>query len=79
MGQPLTSYEVAAQAQTVLSESPVHALRKLRVDWDGHRLMLAGRVRSFYHKQLAQEVTRAVAHGRKVVNTINVEYQRPVA
>ena len=26
MGQPLTSYEVAAQAQTVLSESPVHAL-----------------------------------------------------
>ena len=44
MGQPLTSYEVAAQAQTVLSESPVHALRKLRVDWDGHRLMLAGRV-----------------------------------
>ncbi len=75
MGQQLTLSNLAAQAQAVLAQSPVHALRNLRVRWDGDELVLAGRVCSFYHKQLAQEVIRAVARGARVRNTIEVAYE----
>ena len=73
--QQLTLSDVAARAQTVLRKSPVHALRSLTVRWDGEQLMLLGRVCSFYHKQLAQEVIRAVAKDIRVRNKIEVNYR----
>jgi osmotically-inducible protein OsmY len=59
-------------AQEALHASPIFALRDLRVRQVGQSLLLSGRVSSFYHKQLAQEVVRAVAGMCEVVNSIDV-------
>ena len=68
---------IQPRAQKALSASPVFALRELRVDEREERLMISGLVSSFYHKQLAQEVVRAVAEGIEVVNTITVRDKTP--
>ena len=64
--------EVQPRAQKALAASPIYALRELRVDQTGDTLLISGLVSSFYHKQLAQEVVRAVAEGIEVVNSIHV-------
>ncbi|WDQ16807.1 BON domain-containing protein [Rhodopirellula sp. P2] len=55
-----------------LADSSVAELRFLRVDESENEICLTGRVRSFYHKQLAQEAIRPVAAGRQVVNRVDV-------
>ena len=67
--------DVVTQAQAALVSSPIQALRELRVQRDGDRLLISGRVNSFYHKQLAQEVVRLIAKGLQVVNTVDVDYR----
>ncbi len=67
--------DVITQAQSALARSPVYALRKLHVQLDGKTLVLSGRVDSFYHKQLAQEVVRLIAPNMLVVNSVDVNYQ----
>ena len=68
----ITAKDIQPRAQDALTASPICALRELRVDQTGDTLMISGLVSSFYHKQLAQEVVRAVAEGVEVVNTIHV-------
>jgi hypothetical protein len=63
---------VGPRAQQALDTSPVYALRDLRVEQQGACLLISGMVTSFYHKQLAQEVVRAVAEGCEVINSIRV-------
>ena len=60
-------------AQGALASSPIFALRELQVEREEDSLLISGQVDSFYHKQLAQEVVRAVAEGCRVVNSIDVE------
>ena len=67
-----TQQDVEQAAIDVLANSSVRELRQLRVDGSSNQLQLSGRVRSFYHKQLAQEVVRAVASGMQVVNHVHV-------
>ena len=66
--------DVITQAQSALAESPIHALRVLHVQQRGEALVLSGRVESFYHKQLAQEIIRVIAEDLYVVNAIDVHY-----
>ncbi len=66
--------DVITQARAVLAASPIQALRELRVEQAGTSLILSGRVGSFYHKQLAQEVVRLIARDMRIVNTIDVNY-----
>jgi hypothetical protein len=68
----IAAKEIQPRAQKALSASPVFALRELRVDQKDDQLMISGHVSSFYHKQLAQEVVRAVAEGIEVVNSVKV-------
>lgn len=72
MIQDTCQHHVADAALAVLAQSPVSELRQLRVDEKENELQLSGRVRSFYHKQLAQETVRGVAAGRQVVNHVSV-------
>jgi hypothetical protein len=62
------------RAQTALGNSPVGELRDLRVENRDGALVISGAVSSFYHKQLAQEVVRAVCKDCEVelVNLIRV-------
>lgn len=73
--------EVAERSQTemststvvsVLAKSAVSDLRRLHVEESDQSIYLSGRVRSFYHKQLAQEAIRPVAAGRQVINRVDV-------
>ena len=65
--------DVESRAQTALKDSPIFALRDLHVHREGKLLLISGRVESFYHKQLAQEVVRTVAEDLQVVNSIDVD------
>ncbi len=64
--------EIVTAASAVLANSSVPELRKLRVDNDSNELQLYGRVRSFYHKQLAQEAVLPLAGEMQVVNHVDV-------
>jgi hypothetical protein len=68
--------DVASQAKAALSKSRIFDLRRLSVDQDGDYVVLRGRVDSFYHKQLAQELVRAAVEGIEVLNAISVVYHR---
>lgn len=63
---------VEERAQGALLESPIYDLRDLRVENVAGVLWINGSVSSYYHKQLAQEVVRAVAIGSEVVNAVEV-------
>ena len=68
-----TSSRVFSEAQAALVHSPIFALRGLQVNCQGESLVLSGRVATFYHKQLAQEMVRSVSEGIEVVNSIHVD------
>ncbi len=65
--------ETEQRAQTALSTSPIYVLRQLQVEQFDDCLLLSGRVDNYYHKQLAQEVVRAVSGSMKIVNSVNVD------
>ena len=65
-------HQVEEAAIAVLAKSSIRELRYLRVDGSANKLQLTGEVRSFYHKQLAQETVRTVAAGMQVVNRVHV-------
>lgn len=75
---PVSPSDVLPRAQTALWNSPIFELRDLRVEQRDGMLLLSGVVSSFYHKQLAQEVVRAVCrecHRAELalVNSIRVD------
>ena len=63
---------VQQRVQRALSESSLMALRHLTVERDDDRLIISGRVATFYQKQQAQELVRVEANGLHVVNDIEV-------
>ena len=65
--------DVATRAKSALAKSPIYVLREIQVETDGDALLLQGKVDTFYHKQLAQEVVRSVADGMRVVNSVRVD------
>jgi len=71
--------ELQPRAQAALASSPFYELRDLRVERDLDALRISGRVSSFYHKQLAQEVVRSVGTGIQVVNAVQVESEEGLA
>lgn len=74
MAHTLTA-DVASHAKAALACSRIFDLRRLVVEQDGDCVVLRGRVDSFYHKQLAQELVRGAIDGAEVVNAIHVNYR----
>lgn len=66
--------EAQRRAKSALMTSPIFVLREVQVEQVDESLLLSGCVDSFYHKQLAQEVVRAVSDGMQVINSIDVEW-----
>ena len=64
--------DAARRATDMLSKSSIRDLRHIRVDETDEALELSGTVRSYYHKQLAQETVRSVASGRQLINRVEV-------
>lgn len=71
MGEPSTA-QAQERAQAALAASPIYVLREVLVERVGSSLLLTGSVDTFYHKQVAQEVVRAVADCVDVINVLEV-------
>jgi osmotically-inducible protein OsmY len=69
---PESTAELYTVAQQALASSGIYALRELTVEPHDNGLLISGAVSSFYLKQLAQEVVRAVAGAVEVVNSVRV-------
>jgi len=71
----ISAIDVQPRAQTALANSPIYELRDLTVQQQNGMLLISGRVSSFYHKQLAQEVVWAVCKDIEIelVNSIQVQ------
>jgi len=67
---------VGAAAKAALQRSRIYTLRKLQVEQRDDAIVLRGRVESFYHKQLAQELIRTAVDGVEVINCLQVVYSR---
>lgn len=67
---------LASRARAVLQVSKIYTLRKLHVEDADGAIILRGRVESFYHKQLAQELIRTAIDGVEVINALQVVYNR---
>lgn len=65
--------DTEGRARSALATSPIYLLRFLDVEQAGDALLISGRVDSFYHKQLAQEVVGAVCNKLQIVNEIEVD------
>jgi hypothetical protein len=55
-----------------LQQSPIPALRKLRVEETEQGVVISGNVSSYYLKQLAQETVMPVLERRELVNRVEV-------
>ncbi len=64
--------EALAMAKAVMRGSAVQQIRRLRVERFGECIVMDGRVSSFYHKQVAQELIRCKLPDITVVNEIQV-------
>ena len=73
MQDQLVQERDVSRAQTALKESHIFFIRQLQIDSAGDSMLLTGRVDTFYHKQMAQEIVRAVCDGVQLVNSIEVE------
>ena len=65
--------DVTGRIQHLLAESPIADLRRIRVEQEGNRVLLQGRVRTFYAKQMAQETARRATQDLRIVNSVNVD------
>ena len=59
-------------ARLALASSGLRPIRELSVERLGDSLVLAGQVSTFYQKQVAQELVRAVAGKLAVLNEVEV-------
>jgi hypothetical protein len=69
------SDKVLDVARSALSASTIPQLRRLSIERGDEQLVIRGRVSSFYHKQLAQELIRGKLPDAQVVNEIQVDAQ----
>lgn len=67
--------ELARLARERLQTCSRNAVRRVSCEEHHDQLVLRGQVLSFYEKQLAQELVRETARGRRIVNEIEVEHQ----
>jgi hypothetical protein len=69
---PVSSPLVQSPLVLALRQSPIPALRKLRVEETEASVSLSGSVASYYLKQMAQETVMPYLDGRSLVNRVSV-------
>ena len=68
----IATTQAQSQAERVLRQSPIPALRKLSVEESGSGIVISGRVSSYYLKQLAQETVMPLLDHRQLLNQVTV-------
>ena len=69
---PDLATEPRARAAQALRQSPIPALRKLRVEESASGIVISGSVSSYYLKQLAQETVMPILGHRELHNHVSV-------
>lgn len=64
--------EFLSKVSDAFRASKHRPLRELSVQIDGTTVTITGEVLSFYQKQLAQEIVRAIGRGVTIVNLVDV-------
>ncbi len=64
--------ELAASIQRAVDQETGHGVRGLCVEINGDGVLLRGRCRTYYCKQLAQHAAMAVPGGSRLTNSIEV-------
>ncbi len=68
-------YETLAErVDSAITTSPYLAGRQLRFETDGGRVILQGVVKTYFQKQMAQEVVRRVAGVERIDNQLLVTW-----
>ena len=65
--------DITGRIRHLLAESPISDVRRVDVEQVGDRVLLSGRVRTFYAKQMAQETVRSAVGKLQIVNSVNVD------
>lgn len=65
--------DLTSRIRHLLDESPIAELKGIRVEREGDQILLRGRVKTFYVKQMAQETVRPAAGALHIVNSVDVE------
>src|SRR6188768_162235 len=63
---------LAARVDQALQTNPYVSGRTLRFETEGSRVVLQGKVKSYFQKQMAQEVIRKVAGVEEIDNCLEV-------
>ncbi len=64
--------DTLARARAALSKSRIRDLRRLTLAQDDDRIVVRGRVSSYYHMQLAKQLLRSELGDVSVVNEMQV-------
>jgi hypothetical protein len=67
------NYDLSRRVGLFLANANVPGLRRTRVDVDGDTVILFGRVRTFYERQIAVECSRRVAGVIQIEDQIEVD------
>ena len=66
------SEDALDRAKAALSKSTIRDLRRLTLGQDEHRIVVRGKVSSYYHLQLAQELLRVELGDTQIVSEVQV-------
>lgn len=74
LGVPMQSFEptLAARVDQAIQTNPYVSGRTLRFETEGSRVTLQGSVKSYFQKQMAQEVIRKVEGVEQIDNCLEV-------
>jgi osmotically-inducible protein OsmY len=67
--------DLVERARAALMNSPHLPLRHLRAEAERGHIVLRGVVRSYFHKQMAQETLRHLRDGCRIDNQLLVEWE----
>ncbi len=73
----MSTSALCSHAAQSLRQSPIPALRRLRIDESEAEIVISGCVSSYYLKQLAQETIMPCLEHRRLVNRVSVEPGKP--
>lgn len=68
-------HDLIERARAALLNSPHLPLRRLQPRAERGKLVLRGVVRSYFHKQMAQETLRHLPEGWRIDNQVLVEWE----
>jgi osmotically-inducible protein OsmY len=75
--EPTLAASLAERVEGAIVANPYLSKRQLRFETAGGRVVLSGRVASYFQKQMAQEIVRRIEGVREIDNCLEVCWRPP--